>query len=122
MHIWTVFEMDSEKPSLCLNNLRRLVDISASHVFVLLAVEDLFSLERSARVEVLSISTLPSQIESERKARVICSRASLRAREQITSALSQTRDPPSQSGSTFVESFTLEGSGRASFTAYLLLL
>ena len=78
--------------------------------------------ERSARVEVLSISTLPSQIESERKARVICSRASLRAREQITSALSQTRDPPSQSGSTFVESFTLEGSDRASFTAYLLLL
>jgi len=54
----------------------------------------------------LFATTIPSQIESGRKARVICSRASSRAREQITSsALSQTQDPPSSGGSIIVESF-----------------
>lgn len=35
-----------------------------------------YAYERSARVEVLAICHLPSQMESDRKARVICSRAS----------------------------------------------
>ena len=43
--IWTVFEMDSEKPSLCLNYLRRLVNISAFHFFVRFSAECLFSLD-----------------------------------------------------------------------------
>ena len=45
MHIWTVFEMDSAKPSLCLSSLRRLVNISAFHFFVRFSAECLFSLD-----------------------------------------------------------------------------
>ena len=53
----------------------------------------------------LLATTVPSQIESERKAWVICSRASLRAREQITNAFRKLEIHHTSGGSGIVEPF-----------------